>query len=215
LHLIIVILALPLLIGLLFFTKKESVRGTLFTKLPLSVLFVIIAFMASSTNLTYYNILLAGMLFCLAGDVLLIFPTKKFFLAGLLSFMAGHVLYTLAFFLMARTGLLTWVVAAFCLTAGGMVFFLLNKHLGKMRIPVIAYIMVITVMVIGAASFASNGQIGLTGRVLVFCGALLFYFSDFLVARQRFVKKQYINRLAGLPMYYAGQFMIACSLHFI
>jgi hypothetical protein len=35
--------------------------------------------------------------------------------------------------------------------------------------------------------------------------------SDIFVARQRFVTKAFVNRSAGLPLYYAGQFMIAFS----
>jgi len=43
----------------------------------------------------------------------------------------------------------------------------------------------------------------------------LFYVSDIFVARQRFVARQHINRLVGLPLYYAGQFMIAFSIRFL
>jgi hypothetical protein len=39
----------------------------------------------------------------------------------------------------------------------------------------------------------------------------MFYFSDILVARQRFVKNRFFNRASGLPLYYAAQFMIAFS----
>jgi hypothetical protein len=50
---------------------------------------------------------------------------------------------------------------------------------------------------------------------MVFAGAVAFYFSDVFVARDRFVKNEFINRLVGLPMYYAGQFLIAFSLGFL
>ena len=214
-HAVIVIVALFLLIGLLIFVKKESTKGILITKPSLSVLFVIVALIGPSANQAYFAFVLAGLLFCVAGDVLLIFPAKKLFLAGLVSFLTGHVLYSIAFFTMASPGTLTWSIAALCLLISGAVFVWLRTHLGTMLVPVIAYMAVITVMVIGATALASNEQLGFTGRALVFCGAILFYFSDIFVARHRFVKKQYINRLAGLPMYYAGQFMIAYSLRFI
>ena len=214
-HAVIVIVALLLLIGLLIFVKKESIKGILLTKPSLSALFVIVALTGPSANPTYSNFVLAGLLFCVAGDVLLIFPAKKLFLAGLVSFLTGHVLYSIAFFTMASPGTLTWSIAALCLLISGAVFVWLRTHLGTMLVPVIAYMAVITVMVIGATALAGNEQLGFTGRALVFCGAILFYFSDIFVARHRFVKKQYINRLAGLPIYYAGQFMIAYSLRFI
>ncbi len=42
--------------------------------------------------------------------------------------------------------------------------------------------------------------------------ALSFYVSDVFVARDRFLKEEFINRLVGLPMYYAGQFLLAFSV---
>ena len=212
---IIVIGALSLLVGLLIFVKKESTKGILLTKPSLSVLFVIVALTGTSAHPTYFDFVLAGLLFCVAGDVLLIFPAKKLFLAGLVTFLVGHILYSIAFFTMASIETVTWIIAAVCLLISGAVFVWLRTHLGNMLVPVIAYIAVITIMVIGATSLAHNQQLGFTGRGLAFCGAILFYISDIFVARHRFVKKQYINRLAGLPLYYAGQFMIAYSLHFI
>jgi len=214
-HAIIIIGALFLLVGLLIFVKKESTKGILLTKPSLSVLFVIVALTGSSANPTYFYFVLAGLLFCVAGDVLLIFPAKKLFLVGLVSFLVGHILYSIAFFTMASIEILTWIIAALFLLISGAVFVWLRTHLGRMLVPVIAYMAVITIMVIGATSLANNQQLGFTGRGLVFCGAILFYFSDIFVARHRFVKKQYINRLVGLPIYYAGQFMIAYSLYFI
>ena len=214
-HTIIIIGALALLAGLLISEKTESTRGTLLTKPSLSVLFVIVALTGPSSNPTYSGFVLAGLMFCVAGDVLLIFPAKKLFLAGLISFLMGHILYSIAFFMMASMEILTWIATAFFLLISGAVFVWLRTHLGKMLVPVIAYMVIITIMVVGATSLANNQQLGLTGRGLVLCGTILFYFSDLFVARHRFVKKQYINRLVGLPLYYAGQFMIAYSLCFI
>jgi hypothetical protein len=44
-----------------------------------------------------------------------------------------------------------------------------------------------------------------------FGGALGFYVSDIFVARQRFLKTDFVNRLIGLPLYYGGQFLLAFS----
>jgi uncharacterized membrane protein YhhN len=44
-------------------------------------------------------------------------------------------------------------------------------------------------------------------------GASLFYLSDLFVARNRFVKKEYVNRLVGLPLYYTGQYLLALSVN--
>ena len=53
-----------------------------------------------------------------------------------------------------------------------------------------------------------------SGRIMIFVGALSFYFSDLFVARDRFIKEEFLNSLVGLPMYYAGQFILAFSVGF-
>jgi uncharacterized membrane protein YhhN len=208
----ILTLALPLLAALLFYAKKESIRGLLLTKPFLSALFVMTALVGPHMNPKYFVLVLAGLLLCVAGDVFLIFfSSKKLFLAGLVSFLAAHVLYSVAFFSMASPKTLALIVAALCLVVSGSVFAWLKPRLGGMLVPVVAYMIIITIMVIGAASLTENEHLSLTGRTLAISGAILFYVSDIFVARHRFVKKEYVNRLAGLPLYYAGQFMIAYS----
>jgi hypothetical protein len=70
-------------------------------------------------------------------------------------------------------------------------------------------------MVVGAWTVLAAGELTLSGRMLVYIGALSFYFSDIFVARQRFLKAEFINRLVGLPLYYGGQFLLAFSTGFI
>jgi uncharacterized membrane protein YhhN len=152
----------------------------------------------------------------MAGDVFLIFfDSKKLFLAGLVSFLTGHILYAVAFFSASSPGRVAWTGAALSIVAGSAIFIWLRPFLGKMLFPVAAYVAIITAMVIGASSILGDAKFGVTGRLLVFYGALLFYISDIFVARHRFVKKEYRNRFFGLPLYYAGQFMIALSVRFI
>lgn len=81
--------------------------------------------------------------------------------------------------------------------------------------PVIGYMVVITVMVCAASSLLGAADFSLSGRVMAFAGAVAFYLSDVFVARDRFMKNEFVNRLVGLPMYYAGQFLIAFSLGFL
>ena len=42
-------------------------------------------------------------------------------------------------------------------------------------------------------------------------GAVLFYLSDIMVARDRFVAPGFANRLVGLPLYFGGQLLLAWS----
>ena len=81
-----------------------------------------------------------------------------------------------------------------------------------MLIPISLYIVIITIMVIGAWAVFWKSSFQISGRALILAGALCFYFSDVFVARDKFIKEEYVNRLLGLPLYYAGQFMLAFSV---
>ena len=109
----------------------------------------------------------------------------------------------------------TWIGLGICLVLSGGIYFWLRPHLGSMHLPALFYIIVITVMVVGAWSVIGNSQWALTGRVFVFVGAVSFYFSDVFVARDRFLKPEFLNRLIGLPLYYLGQFLLAFSVGFL
>ncbi len=215
-EILILTAAVPLLAGVLFSEKRDSIRGLLLTKPFLSALFVVTALTGPQADPGYFRWILAGLLLCLAGDVFLIFFfSKKFFLAGLVSFLAGHVLYAVAFFSLAGPGTANWIAIVILVAVSGAVFAWLRPHLGKMLVPVIAYIAIITAMVIGAVSLAETETIRFPGRALALSGAIFFYLSDIFVARQRFATRNYFNRAVGLPLYFAAQFLIAFSIRFV
>ena len=208
---LIVVFAVVLLTGLLYAEKREKRTGMVPAKGILSSLFILAAVIQPHPVAAYYRFLLAGLLFCLVGDVCLALPQKKAFLVGLVSFLVGHVLYIFAFATVAGAGL--WTLAGFpvVLVASGIVYLRLVPHLGAMKLPVLLYVLVITVMLTGAWAVLGETGIACSGRGMIFAGALLFYLSDLFVARHRFVKKELFNRLVGLPLYYAGQFLLAFS----
>jgi uncharacterized membrane protein YhhN len=179
------------------------------------LLFILAALVQEDPLSPYFGFVVTGLLFCLAGDVFLALPQKKAFMLGLVSFLVGHVFYVVGFFSVA--GLSGWTWVSFLVTAmlSGLVYRWLRSHLGKMKGPVVAYMVVITVMVCAASTVLGVRDISLSGRIMAFSGAVAFYFSDVFVARDRFMKNEFTNRLVGLPMYYAGQFLIAFSLGFL
>jgi len=208
----IVLAALLLLIALLYNEKRESVKGILSTKPFLSTLFIITALIQPHPIPAYYHFILTGLLLCMAGDICLAFTSRKMFMAGLVSFLLGHVLYIVAFFTTASIGTWTWVALLLSLVLSWIVYARLKPHLGTMKVPVIAYILIITLMVIGAATVLGDAGLAISGRIMVFIGAVSFYVSDIFVARQRFVAKEFVNRAAGLPLYNLGQFLLAFSV---
>lgn len=168
------------------------------TKVGASLAFVALA---ASRGLEgrYAAAILAGLLLSVAGDALLLSSRRAAFLAGLVAFLLAHVAYAVAFAGVARPALAPALGVAL---ATGVALAWLWPSLGSMRVPVIAYCAVISVMLWLALGVA---------RPEVRAGALLFYLSDLLVARDRFVRPGFANRLVGLPLYYAGQVLLALS----
>jgi uncharacterized membrane protein YhhN len=212
LNIIIIIAALFLLTGLLFFEKNGNQKGKLPTKTILSCLFILTALLQPHSIPEYFYILLIGLIFCLVGDVFLALPQERMFLFGLVSFLMGHIFYGVCFFTVADINPWAWGGGAIGLAISGLVFFWLRPHLGSMLVPVIAYIIVITAMVIGAFTVLGDTTLHATGRFMVFFGAVSFYVSDLFVARDRFLKTEFVNRRIGLPLYYGGQFLFAFSI---
>ncbi|MGV8079810.1 MAG: lysoplasmalogenase [Syntrophales bacterium] len=211
----ILLLSVLLLAGLLHARKRQSLPGIVLTKPSLSALFVLAALTGPHGHPQYFQFIFAGLLFCMAGDVFLISAARRLFLAGLFAFLVGHILYSIAFFTMAAPGFPAGFAAAACCVMGGGFLFRVRPYLGSMALPVIVYVVIISIMVVGAATLMGESRLPLGGRVLALAGAVLFYLSDLFVARERFVKSEFRNRLIGLPLYYAGQFMIAFSTHFL
>ena len=209
---LIILLAVVLLAGLLLFEKNGNRKGKLPTKTILSCLFIFTALVQSHPIAGYYRILLIGLLFCLGGDVFLALPQERMFLCGLVSFLLGHVFYVAGFYYLADLSHWTWVGGIVALVVSGGVFLWLRPHLGSMLIPVIAYIVVISLMLIGAWTVLGDANVKFAGRILIFVGAVSFYVSDLFVARDRFIKTEFKNRLVGLPLYYFGQFLLAFSV---
>ena len=214
-NIVMMIAAALLLAGLLYFENNGNLKGKLPTKTILSCLFILAAVIQPRPLPGYFYIMLPGLIFCLGGDVFLALPREKMFLLGLVSFLLGHVCYVAGFFYVADLNPFTWVGVAAGLTVSGLVFFWLRPHLGTMLGPVIAYIVIITVMVIGSFTVFGDAGLNRTGRFMVLFGAVSFYFSDLFVARDRFLKAEFANRLIGLPLYYGGQFLLAFSIGLI
>ena len=208
LHLVF-FLAPLLLILLLVFEKRDNLGGKLAVKPVLSCLFVLTALMAATHFSAYAIIVVAGLVLCLVGDVCLAFPQRAMFRAGLVAFLLGHVAYIVAFVAVARPNVGLGLAGVAALPVSGLVYYRLQPFLGSMQKAVMAYIVVISLMVIAAGGVFGDGQLSASGRFLVLNGAFSFYLSDIFVARQRFVQASFWNRLIGLPLYYLGQFQIA------
>ena len=204
--------AVVLLVTVIYLEKARNPKYILPAKALLSGLFVVTALVQPHPVPTYYQFLLGGLVLCLAGDVFLAVPKERMFLFGLIAFLAGHVLYIAGFYSLAKIGAGLWPGFLIVLCISGGVYLRLKPYLGSMKIPVLCYVIIISLMAVASMAVMGNFRLTETGRVMIFAGAFCFYFSDMFVARDRFFKREYMNRVVGLPLYYGGQFLLAFSV---
>jgi uncharacterized membrane protein YhhN len=139
------------------------------------------------------------------GDVLLIPKDRRAFLAGLVAFLLGHLAYATAF---ALRGVEPAWVAGGALAAGAVAVpvlrWLLPHVEPPMKAPVLAYVTVISAMVA-----LSLGTVAAHGNPWIAVGAIAFFASDLAVARDQFVRREWWNKLWGLPLYFGAQLVLA------
>jgi len=168
-------------------------------KIGASAVFVAVA-LSLGVHGAFGRLVLAGLVLSVVGDALLLSARRPAFLGGLVAFLLAHVAYAVAF---ARVGRPSPGPGVAVLLVTGAALAWLWPRLGDLRVPVVVYCAVISAML----------WLGLgVDRLEVRLGALLFYLSDLLVARDRFVRPGLANRVVGLPLYYAGQLLLALAI---
>ncbi len=76
---------------------REIRAGRYLFKPLAAAAFVWLALSLDATSTPYGNWLLAALLFCMVGDLLLMPDDERSFLAGLTAFLCGHLLFAVAF----------------------------------------------------------------------------------------------------------------------
>ncbi len=159
--------------------------------------------------------IVTGLVLGAVGDACLLAAGKRWFLAGLVAFLLGHLCYVAGIAMIepaqdwwADAGWLALIPVAI----GVAVALQLWPRLGAMKLPVAGYVVTICAMVIAAIAAARGAPLPVANRLRLVVGASLFFASDLSVARDRFVAKSFANKLWGLPAYYAGQLLIAWTL---
>ena len=166
--------------------------------------FVSIAIAAGAAETTYGTWVLVGLILGAIGDTLLLGRSDAMFIGGLASFLLGHLSYVVALAPTATDGMA--LSAAVALTLAVTSWRWIRAGIPATMIsPVAAYVLVISLMVFVAIASAAT-------RPLAAVGAALFAVSDLLVARERFLDSSIWNARIGLPLYYAGQVLIALSV---
>jgi len=142
----------------------------------------------------------------LLSDVFLMLP-RDLFLAGLVAALLEHLAYIGGF--RARDLHVGWLIAGALIALASAAVFLppIVRAVGKARAalvnPVLAYVTVFVVMVASAAG---------TGSPIALAGALLFFYSDAILAWNRFVRPIPAGRVVNLIPYHLGQALLVLSL---
>ena len=153
-------------------------------------------------------VFILALVLSLVGDVALI-PKghRSIFFIGLVSFLLAHIAYVPAFLGRGIDPTVTAVVGVAVIVPIVLVLrWLKPKVKGSMWPAVVAYVFVISAMLCAASGAVAAGltsSAGVTPPLLL--GAFAFWLSDICVARERFVKPGFINRLIGLPLYFFAQ----------
>jgi uncharacterized membrane protein YhhN len=194
-------------VGVLLVGEAKGRRPLVLAAKPLaSACFVAVGLMSLGSSEPYGAWIVLGLALSMAGDVLLMF--KRAFLAGIGVFLTAHVAYLVAFHVLLPAHDWPLWIAAPVSTTSAFAAAWLWPHLGRLRVPVVAYVAAISLMLWGALAVMEAGR--LAG--VFAAGALLFYLSDLAVARDRFVQAGFVNRAWGLPAYYLGQILLALSV---
>ena len=180
------IILLPLVTAVFAILGEYQPKRTLiYIFKPLTTLLIIWMALSgpAATPPLYKWLIIIGLIFCLGGDVFLML-SQKYFIAGLVSFLIGHLLYIAAFVTDGGINLaLLWLIPL--LVYGAIFYRVLAPGLGKMQRPVIAYILVILMMAWQAGGRWS--AVGSASALLAAIGAALFVISDSVLAYGRFL----------------------------
>ncbi len=191
---------------LIYFTKPAVM-------LLLAAYFALIQSQALTAGQWQAWLFLGGALCGLAGDVLLMLP-ENYFLPGLAAFLAGHLLYIAAFSANLAYFWPIGVIPGMALAAIAWLMYrriltsLVGRRLYQMRLPILAYICVLTPMTLLALLCLSNPAWPPIPARLAALGGLCFLVSDGLLAWDRFVQPLPLARPLVMATYHLAQAFI-------
>lgn len=179
---------------------------------PLTTVIVLIgaAWLVRPGIQPYRGLVVLALALSLAGDILLALPANRF-TAGLVAFLLAHLAYIAAFSTGNPPGLgqLPWLLPFLAFNTAVVAY--VWGDIGKVRLPLLLYVAVISVM---AWRAATRGQAAVP-RASFLCalvGACLFIASDAILVVRRFRRPFRAAHELELSAYWAAQLLIALSV---
>jgi len=163
-----------------------------------------------------------GLIFSLAGDVLLVLPREKF-IPGLIAFFLAHVCYLIGFSVYGpEINFAVAILAVVVFITSSQLYLRISAGLResgkeKLRIPVLLYSIVISLMLLTALATLAHSTWRFSAAVLCAVGGLLFYTSDTFLAWNRFVERLPGGRVLSMAVYHLGQLgiVLGAAIQFI
>jgi uncharacterized membrane protein YhhN len=184
----ILVLVANILSTIFHWTVIEIISKTLL--MPILVLSIIKR--KKSTSEINWRLIMAGLFFAWAGDVLLLFTHQGsyFFVCGLVFFLCCHIAY-IFYFNRYKPKTAQWIkqhplLSLLVVVYGISLFSILKPNLGGLAIPVAFYTVIICLMTTKALSVQQTLPAP-QSYLLFVAGAILFVISDSVLAIHRFL----------------------------
>lgn len=228
---VIIGIAFLLLIWYLISKCQKYDLKELFIKTGISLLFVILALVATlnSNKFGIFNVLIIiGLVFGLIGDILLDLKyvdkdrSDGYSYAGMISFGLGHILYISAIIMNYCKGNALYIILAIALDIViSIITILMEKplklHYGKFKLISFCY----ALCLFGSLSFglflAIENSFNIVSLNMFLIGSILFAISDLVLSGTYFGegKERPIDFILNYSTYYSAQFIIALMLLYL
>lgn len=193
---------------------NNNLGQIIFKPLLVTTLLVYVATAAKNHQSPIKKIVMAALLFSIAGDALLMFANKNelFFLLGLSAFLIAHICYIICFHkIKTRENIKgRWPWAIVVAIYYYFIISFLMPQLGSMKIPVIVYGAVISFMLF-TALLLYDMKDNVTARYLL-AGALFFVVSDSVLAVNKFHQAVPYGGWVIMITYIAAQYLLTVGL---
>lgn len=153
-----------------------------------------------------------GLFFSWVGDVLLIGEGANFFLSGMIAFVTAHVYYSLFFIqtvpVKKETAGVFYKTLIGLSIVSGLLFIQLRNALGAYQVPILLYMLFISLMASLAVHTTTNIQYKKFAIQTFVPGALLFVTSDAILATNKFYAHLPVLDLAVMLTYAGAQYFL-------
>jgi uncharacterized membrane protein YhhN len=180
-------------------------NGVFLTKPLIMISIMIFYFLQTKRQRNFHDkLMLIAFFFSMMGDTFLMFQGEQYFMFGLGSFLITHLFYIFVF---SRNRLkASWLARFSFIMFSVMMLFILQHHISaSLLIPIIIYMITITVMAISASERNTNSE----SYRMVLLGAIMFVLSDSLIAINKFVVPIPLQTILIMGTYILAQYLIA------